>query len=165
MASLRVVACYFALFAFIVFYIKKQAFCSSTVLYDMEQSQDLQETFIYSSLWSYRRINGTGLRTSKTSLIQLLLLLSGDIETCPGPIDRNRAPLNKTPPLWIKHQQQNCVLTTLVLFNNIHWVSLFETNVVLVPFLVILEYNILFQEYWFSNTSRCKKKAYHVGIK
>ena len=53
-----------------------------------EQGQDLQKTFIYSSLWSYRRINGTGLRTSKASLIQLLLLLSGDIETCPGPTDR-----------------------------------------------------------------------------
>ena len=31
---------------------------------------------------------GTGPRTSRTSLIQLLVLLSGDIETCPGPIDR-----------------------------------------------------------------------------
>ena len=88
MASLRAVACYFALFTFAIFYIKKQAFCSSNVLYDVEQRHGLQETFIYSSLWSYRRINGTGLRTSRTSLIQLLLLLSGDIETCPGPIDR-----------------------------------------------------------------------------
>jgi len=88
MASLRVVVCYFALFTFAIFYIKKQAFCSSNALYDMEQSQDLQETFIYSSLWSYHRINGIGHRTSRTSLIQLLLLLSGDIETCPGLIDR-----------------------------------------------------------------------------
>ena len=85
MASLRAVACYFALS---IFYIKKQAFCSSNLLYDTEQSQGLQETFIYSSLWSYRRLSGTGLRTSRTSLIQLLLLLSGDIETCPGPSDR-----------------------------------------------------------------------------
>lgn len=88
MASLRAVACYFALFALSIFYIKKQAFCSSNLLYDTEQSQGLQETFIYSSLWSYRRLSGTGLRTSRTSLIQLLLLLSGDIETCPGPSDR-----------------------------------------------------------------------------
>ena len=88
MASLRVVVCYFALFTFAIFYIKKQAFCSSNALYDMEQSQDLQETFIYSSLWSYHRINGIGHRTSRTLLIQLLLLLSGDIETCPGLIDR-----------------------------------------------------------------------------
>ena len=54
----------------------------------MEQNQGLLETFFYSSLWSYRRINGTRLRTSRTSLIQLLLILSGDIETCPGPSDR-----------------------------------------------------------------------------
>ena len=56
MASLRAVACYFALFALSIFYIKKQAFCSSNLLYDTEQSQGLQETFIYSSLWSYRRL-------------------------------------------------------------------------------------------------------------
>ena len=88
MASLRAAACYFALFTFAIFYIKKEAFCSSNVLYDMEQNQGLQETFIYSSLWSYRRINGNGLRTSRSSLIQLRLLLSGDIESCPGPSDR-----------------------------------------------------------------------------
>ena len=88
MTSFRAVAYYFALFTFAVFYIKKQTFCSPNVLYDMEQNQRLQDTFIYSSLWSYRRINGTGLRTSQTSLFQLLLLLSGDIETCPGPSDR-----------------------------------------------------------------------------
>ena len=46
------------------------------------------KTAIYSSLWSFRRINEIELRTSRTSLITLMLLLSGDIETCPGPIDR-----------------------------------------------------------------------------
>ena len=88
MASLWAVVCYFALFTFAICYIKKLAFCSPNVLHDMEQNQGLQETFIYSSLWSYHQINGTGLRTSQTSLIQLLVLLSGDIETCPDPSDR-----------------------------------------------------------------------------
>ena len=46
---------------------------------------ELQETFIYSSLWSYREINAFGLRASNRSICQLLLLLCGDIEMCPGP--------------------------------------------------------------------------------
>ena len=88
MASVRAVLCYVALFAFTVFYVKEQAFCSSDQLYDVEQNHGPKETFIYSSLWSFRRISGTGLRTSRTSLLQLLLLLSGDVETCPGPVAR-----------------------------------------------------------------------------
>ena len=86
MVSSRV--CYLTLFTCTIFYIKKLAFRSSNLPYDIEQSQSIRETFIYSSLWSYRLTNGTGLRTSRTSLIQVILLLSSDIETCPGPIDK-----------------------------------------------------------------------------
>ena len=86
MASVRAVLCYVALFTFTVFYVKQQAFCSSNQLYDVEQNHGPKETFIYSS--SFRRISGTGPRTSRTSLWQILLLLSGDVETYPGPVAR-----------------------------------------------------------------------------
>ena len=42
------------------------------------------ETFIYSSLFCYRR-NFPALQCSKRSIFTLLLLMCGDIETCPGP--------------------------------------------------------------------------------
>ena len=103
--------CYVALFTFAIFYVKKQAFCSSNRLYDVERSQGLQETFIYASLWSYRRINGTGLRTSRTSLLQLLLLLSGDVETCPGPVAKCGSCLKAVKKNQSRTSCSQCFLT------------------------------------------------------
>lgn len=80
--------CYVILFTFAIFYVKKQAFCSSNQLYDVERSRGPQETFIYSLPWSYRRINGTVFRRSTISHPQPLPLLAGDIEPRPGLVAR-----------------------------------------------------------------------------
>ena len=81
--------------------VRKYAFSSTTCTLYGSQFQDksqvgevntmLEETYIYSTLWNlncerwYLRPR-SGLRlASRKSLILLLLLIAGDIETCPGP--------------------------------------------------------------------------------
>lgn len=70
------------------FYIKKQAFYSPSALYHEEDIKDRHETFIYSSLWSSRQRKGFRLHTMRESFCQILLLLCGYVETCPGPAVR-----------------------------------------------------------------------------
>ena len=45
----------------------------------------LSESFICSSLWVQRQSRGLQLRPDGPTFIQLMLLLCGDVETCPGP--------------------------------------------------------------------------------
>lgn len=80
LTPLREVVSYTALCIFASLYVKKQAFCTSNLLYQVED-----ELTIYSSLWSYRQINGLAHRVTKPNVCQLLLLLCGDVEICHGP--------------------------------------------------------------------------------
>lgn len=81
--------CYVALLILAIFYIKKQAFCSSSALYHEEDIKDRHETFtVYSLLWSFRQRNWIRLRAKRKSSCQILVLLCGDVETCPGPVTR-----------------------------------------------------------------------------
>ena len=84
MALLWAVTCYFALFASAIFNVTKKAFCSSNVLYDLEQSHGLRETFalvLPPNKWNWASIIAHVANSAPASPI-------GDIETCPGPIDR-----------------------------------------------------------------------------
>ena len=85
--ALRLDVCYLALWIFAVFHVKKFAFCSSFNLYvnHTETSLVIKASFTYSSLWIYSQETSFQLRPSRSSIIQLILLLCGDIETCPGP--------------------------------------------------------------------------------
>jgi hypothetical protein len=47
---------------------------------------ELQESFMYSLLWNYRNGKGVYICHSRASLLQIIILMCGDIETCPGPI-------------------------------------------------------------------------------
>ena len=44
-----------------------------------------QESFVYSSLYVFKQQNGFFVQNRSQNLVTLLLLLSGDIELCPGP--------------------------------------------------------------------------------
>ena len=82
MALLWAVTCYFALFASAIFNVTKKAFCSSNVLYDLEQSHGLRETFalvLPPNKWNWASIIAHVANSAPASPI-------GDIETCPGPI-------------------------------------------------------------------------------
>ena len=87
--ALRLVVSYLALSISAVFQIKKFAFCSSDsfnlYINHAETNLVIKESFTYSSLWIYSQEASFQLRPSRSSIMQLILLLCGDIETCPGP--------------------------------------------------------------------------------
>ena len=74
-----------------IFAVKKASFVSTDVIglcfgYD-NYVNTMNESFIYSSLYNYKKKDyGFILRPHRTSVSTMLLLLCGDIETCPGPI-------------------------------------------------------------------------------
>ena len=49
---------------------------------------ELNESFIYSSLWVNKEVNLFWLRPKPREVVAVLLLMAGDIETCPGPVQR-----------------------------------------------------------------------------
>ena len=77
-----------ALLCFCIFYIEKESFLKpdsfSISLNEINIFDDNLETFIYSSLWIHKRFNNKATLSYK-GFLQLLLILSGDIELNPGP--------------------------------------------------------------------------------
>ena len=73
--------------------VKKVAFISSDSVGLSTEGNDLftnRETFTISSLWQSRRGNCNDcVRGSKESFINILILLCGEVESCPGPIGGN----------------------------------------------------------------------------
>ena len=77
----------FAALICVVFLVKKPSMTSAeSRIYDLcnvESQFNTLETFIYSSIWAYKQEHGLFVR--KRYIWRFLLLLSGDIELCPGP--------------------------------------------------------------------------------
>lgn len=70
---------------------RKHSFTSSCTLVDSIDEYNkwkLEETFIYSSLWINKETNVFWLRPHRRGLVSLLLLIAGDVESCPGPVPR-----------------------------------------------------------------------------
>ena len=82
---LQIVAC-----VIIIFAIKKPSFtCENKVYYLFDNGvlePDTNETFILSSLWQFRQQNGMNLRFKDA--LRILLIISGDVELCPGPLTK-----------------------------------------------------------------------------
>ena len=75
-----------ALTVFVIFSIKKPSFLTSnSVCYwnISEDTLDLKDYYFTPSIWSYKQERGISLRPR--SALTILLILAGDIETCPGP--------------------------------------------------------------------------------
>lgn len=75
-----------ALAVFIIFSIKKLSLnASNSVCYSLypEETTDLQETYICSSLWELKRVSV--FNPNPRHALKFLLLLAGDVELCPGP--------------------------------------------------------------------------------
>ena len=74
----------------LIFAVKKASFVSSDIIGTYLAINDYSfiqnESFIYSSLYVYKQRYGFVYRPRRSNFLQLLLLLSGDIEVCPGPI-------------------------------------------------------------------------------
>ena len=76
----------FMLFLILSLAVKNQSFITSSGIHiDTEYEVNNVENFIYSSLWNYR-IRLPFIRLSRKSLLAILILACGDIESCPGPI-------------------------------------------------------------------------------
>ena len=81
------------------FSVRKHAFVSTscvyqfTITFDALDVKAMDESHVYSTLWCTNCVHNNlklsprlGLRiTSRKGLLLLLLLMAGDIETCPGP--------------------------------------------------------------------------------
>ena len=84
---------YFIFFTLITcFSTEKPMLCSvdSYTLYVGVETNDvyLEESYITYSLWVYENTKGIRIKNSTKSYFYIVLLLSGDIELCPGPNPR-----------------------------------------------------------------------------
>ena len=120
-----------ALKLLIIFWLKKPAFSSpSSVCYSFygEEAIDLSQTYVCQSLWCFQQMNGV--QVGRKVDLQLLLLLSGDIEVCPGP--ENEHILNDNPELihLVKQKGLKCFhLNVRSLWNNLcHVTELLTAN-------------------------------------
>ena len=89
MANCRTVMLRLSFLCFMIFYRRRSEFSSSNSVcysFKLEEIEDVENTHIYSSLWQYNMDYGIKLRSK--AAVQLLLILSGDIELCPGPNTR-----------------------------------------------------------------------------
>ena len=93
MMAVSTVVLRFMLKFLFIFCIRKPAYASSnSVCYSFygEEVVDLNQSHIYSLIWLQQQQWNLKVR-SKVSL-QILLLLSGDIESCPGPLQERKIP-------------------------------------------------------------------------
>ena len=95
MAVVRNFVPYVFLFLWTAFTVKSCAFCTTDSLGIMMNKVDnrvhVNESFINSSIWVYHQQKGLRLRPSRPSFFQLILVLCGDIKTCPGPVLKCRS--------------------------------------------------------------------------
>ena len=74
-------------FLFAIFCIKKKSFISADIIgtvFDIDDGDLSYESFVFSTLHQ-RKLQGERYNTSHCLYLNLILLLSGDIEVCPGP--------------------------------------------------------------------------------
>ena len=86
--SAMLVALEFALVILIFSSLKKQSFASSnSICYSFtgEEAKDICNARIISSLWTYKQEKGITIRRNSHSGLNILLILAGDVELCPGP--------------------------------------------------------------------------------
>ena len=108
MVAMRVVMLHFVLKLLLIFFIKRLFFVTSnSVCYSLhgEEINENAPTFIYESLYVLQKVKTISFKP--TSLFELVLLLSGDIEICPGPTPREIPKLDalvKAKGLHIFHQ-------------------------------------------------------------
>ena len=71
--------------------LQKAKFITSCLLIESIEDYgkcELIESFIYSSLWVNKEVNLFWFRPKPRGVAAVLLLMAGDIETCPGPVQR-----------------------------------------------------------------------------
>ena len=89
MADGRAVALRVLIAYLLTLFVKKPTFITcepvrySWSYYDIDSVTFVENSYIYQSIWQYKLQCGIKLR--QTYALQLILLLSGDIEICPGP--------------------------------------------------------------------------------
>ena len=89
--ALRVAVCVTTLLLIAVVQIKKCTFCSgdsfNLIANHAGPVYEIQDSYIFSSLWQNRKSSGILLRPTRSAIERLigLLLICGDIESCPGP--------------------------------------------------------------------------------
>ena len=95
MVAMRAVMLHFALKLLLISFIKRPSFVTSnSVCYSFhsEEVNDNAATIIYESLYVLQNVKTVSFNPA--SLFELLVLLSGDIEVCPGPMPREIPELN-----------------------------------------------------------------------
>ena len=89
MSVVRIIVAFVFLFSWPIHAVKNRAFCITDTLVSMMNKDDINlnfsESFINSSIWVYHQQRGLRLQPNRNTFIRLLLLLCGDIETCPCP--------------------------------------------------------------------------------
>ena len=71
--------------------LKERSFVTSCPIDESMESDgkfEVSESFIWSSLWVYQSANMVWIRPKPRGVVTILLLMAGDIETCPGPTPR-----------------------------------------------------------------------------
>ena len=92
--TLRVAVCVTTLLLIAVVQINKCTFCSgdsfNLIANHAGPVYEIQDSYIFSSLWQIRKSSGILLRPTRPAIERLigLILICGDIESCPGPTIR-----------------------------------------------------------------------------
>ena len=141
MAALRVDVFFLLMMTMIIFssfYVHKQAFVQPdgiSITCWKEDLGNIKETFLYSSLWANKNKNKICIKISGRSLWICLLLLCGDIEICPGPID-SMSKLTMSRGVKILHQNIRGLLgniwnltTVFEKYKNIDILTVSETHI------------------------------------
>ena len=142
MVAKRVDVFFIATFIFIIYsqlLVKKPCFIQpdgiSITLFTTDVYADIKESFTYGSLFVYRTKNSS-FKFSRKSTLFLLLLVCGDIETCPGPEPVNLKNFIKKKGISLFHHNIRGLQTNFTQFeillqthNNIDVMSLSETHI------------------------------------
>ena len=143
----------------LIFYVKKQYFVSpdgiSITFGEIDIYDSGMESYLYSSLWVSKKKIHLVQRSTKCYL-QLLILMCGDIETCPGPIQyRDMDSFLKVKGFSLLHQnirgligKKDLISNLLFTHHKIDILSLSET------FLSSLENNTKIGGYTFESKNR-----------
>ena len=94
---------------FAIFCIKKKSFVTADIIgtvFDIDDGNLSHESFVFSTLHQ-RKLQGERYKTSHCLYLNLILLLSGDIEVCPGPSITRQKFKEKLRARGLKIAQQN----------------------------------------------------------
>ena len=108
-----------------------------SITFMKEDIGEMKETFTFSAIWSYKQGKGVPVLPSRKTMYMVLLLLCGDIQSCPGPLQEQLDRFMKSRGIKMFHHNIRGLLTNFIglqeLFDrhkNIDIMTISETHII-----------------------------------